>query len=121
MTIEANDFYEIADEIMDKGRQTGKEIYYRTTASRAYYGSLHQCKNLLSQKYDFHQAEGEHSHQQVINALYRHNLNELAISLSRMRTYRVRADYQLNEIFTKKDAESMLREAQNVSDILPNM
>jgi uncharacterized protein (UPF0332 family) len=115
MTIDASDFCNFADEMMEKGRQTGQEIYYRNAASRAYYCSLHQCQNLLTRKYGF-QAKGENSHQKVIDALYQHNLNELAILLSRMRTYRVRADYQLNEIFTKRDAQSVLMDAQSISD-----
>jgi uncharacterized protein (UPF0332 family) len=115
MTIKSSDFCDFADEMMDLGRRTKQEIYYRNAASRAYYCSLHRCRELLTRKYGFRTTE-VNSHQQVIDALYGHHLEELAISLSRMRTYRVRADYELNDIFTQLDATLVLREAQSIAD-----
>jgi uncharacterized protein (UPF0332 family) len=114
MTINAEDFYEFANEIMDIGKRNRKEIYYRNVASRAYYYSYHQCANLLVRKYGF-QIPRENVHQAVYHELI-HRDFDLAQLLNRMRTLRTRADYQLESTLTDRDATQALLFAQEVAD-----
>jgi len=120
MTISADDFCEFADEIMEIGQQNKKEIYFRNVASRAYYCAYHQCVNLLIRKYGF-QVPKEDSHQEVIRKLQQQDLDDLAGLLSRMKNLRKIADYELENIFTERDATQSLWYAQEVADRIKNV
>lgn len=118
MAITSADFLRISEELIENS----DEIYYRTSASRAYYGIFHICQQLAAQL-PGEENPGEGSHQRIIKKLKKNPGNEkirtIGNLMDQMRLLRVRADYRLNFHFGKSLAEQLIftaKEIQSMAD-----
>lgn len=110
--MDVKDFFTLAQELA----QGNREIDYRSAASRAYYGAFHACRTLLENLPDLQGYVGT-SHQKVIDELLSHSnkrLKSLGNQLKTTRDSRQKADYQLNVIFSRHEANRVLYQVKKI-------
>ena len=110
--MEAREFFVLAQELM----QGQREVDYRSAVSRAYYSAFHACRTLLKNIPNLSDNIGT-SHQKVIDELLSHSdkqISSLGNKLKVARDLRQKADYQLENPFSRYEASRLLSQVQKI-------
>lgn len=102
------EIFAFANWLMDTRNKTPSSILIRTIINRAYYAALISARDLTGAK-----TTGKGGHRQVVTALKKVNSNA-GNKLDSLRLLRQKADYEMGESFTERDAFLSLHSARLV-------
>lgn len=94
------------------------EIDYRNAASRSYYAAYHICLDLGRRFPDFTDVKGG-VHERLINKLVNAkdpNIKSVGYILQTCRSFRKKADYLLQDKFSKYEAETTIKQTEKIAN-----
>jgi len=118
MSITPRDLLSLSDVLL----QHPDEVWIRASASRAYYAAYHLCL-LVRAKIPYATESRQGTHAAVIQALtnysggtpqFQEKVRALGRVLNQCKAGRVRADYDLDDSFNERDAQTMLERARRI-------
>ena len=92
------------------------EMDYRNAASRSYYAAYHLCLNLGRRFPDYLDVKGG-VHERLIVKLEKasdRRIKTIGYILKQCRVYRNKADYLLEDKFSKQDAELVIKQVEKL-------
>jgi len=113
MGIAAGDFLSFAEKLLSEET----EINYRNAASRSYYAAFHYCLPITELLDKPSQDGGIHATVcKKLSESFDHKLKSIGYMLQQCRSIRVRADYGLDEDFSRSGGELAIKLAKKIID-----
>jgi len=113
MTFEWKDYIRIAEDLLNRG----DEAYFRSSISRAYYGTFGPARN----KKGYKEYAGADVHWKVINEYNNQSEQDIGRTLDKLRRARNDADYNEEKLIKKDLAERTILIAKKVLTSIENL
>lgn len=101
------------------------EASYRSSISRAYYATLHLCKQKLIESDDsFSEPRGGDTHRQIIDHYKRQSkgiLKTIGIQLDSLKLKRIKSDYKLSPTVTQDHSRQAIKLSETIIGKLENV